>query len=170
VGAVGLGVNEIEVCEAAMQCGRFDCFLLAGRYTLLEQRALDAFMPSCARHGATVIIGGAYNSGILATGTRHRGIMHFNYAAASDAIVERVRRLEQVCDEYGVTLAAAALQFPLAHPLVSSVIPGIGTAQRVAETIRLFREHIPPAFWDELKARDLLRADAPTPERTASKR
>jgi D-threo-aldose 1-dehydrogenase len=170
VGAIGLGVNEFEVCEAAMQCGRFDCFLLAGRYTLLEQRALDTFMPSCARHGATVIVGGAYNSGILATGTRGGGAMYFNYAPAPDAIVERVQRIEQVCDAHGVTLAAAALQFPLAHPLVSSVIPGIGSAPRVDQTLQLFRERIPSAFWEALKARKLLREDAPTPDLTASGR
>jgi D-threo-aldose 1-dehydrogenase len=163
VGAIGLGVNEYEVCQEAMQWGRFDCFLLAGRYTLLEQQSLDAFMPACASHGATVIIGGAYNSGILATGTRGSGTRYFNYAPAPDAIVERVARIESVCDEFGVTLAAAALQFPLAHPLVASVIPGVATVQQFEQTMRVFSESIPEAFWHTLKARGLLRTDAPVP-------
>jgi D-threo-aldose 1-dehydrogenase len=163
IGAIGLGVNEWQVCEAAMEYGRFDCFLLAGRYTLLEQSSLDSFMPKCEHHGATLVIGGAYNSGILATGTRRGGVLHYNYAPASEAIVERVRRIEAVCDTHGVTLAAAALQFPLAHPLVSSVIPGLGSARRVTQTMALFDEPIAPAFWHELKQRELLRADAPIP-------
>jgi D-threo-aldose 1-dehydrogenase len=163
IGAIGLGVNEWEVCEAAMEHGRFDCFLLAGRYTLLEQSSLDTFMPKCERHGATLIIGGAYNSGILATGTRRGGVPHYNYAPASEAIIQRVRRIEVVCEAHGVTLAAAALQFPLAHPLVSSVIPGLGSPSRVAQTMALFDEPIPPAFWHDLKAQELLRDDAPTP-------
>ena len=161
VGAIGLGVNEWEVCEQAMERGRFDCFLLAGRYTLLEQTALDTFMLKCARHGATVVIGGAYNSGILAAGTRRGGVLHYNYAPAPDSVVDRVRRIESVCDTYGVTLAAAALQFPLAHPLVSSVIPGLGSAKRVAQTVALFKEPIPSSFWHELQRQGLLRADAP---------
>lgn len=163
VGAIGLGVNEWEVCEAAMEHGRFDCFLLAGRYTLLEQSSLDSFIPKCEKHGATLVIGGAYNSGILATGTRTSSVPYYNYAPASEAIIERVRRIEAVCEAYGVTLAAAALQFPLAHPIVSSVIPGLGSARRVAQTMNLFDEPIEPAFWQELKKQKLLREDAPTP-------
>jgi D-threo-aldose 1-dehydrogenase len=163
VRAIGLGVNEWEVCEAAMEHGRFDCFLLAGRYTLLEQSALDSFIPKCARHGATLVVGGAYNSGILATGTRRESTLHYNYAPAPAAIVERVRRIETVCDAYDVTLAAAALQFPLAHPVVASVIPGLGSERRVAQTMELFHEAVPLAFWQELKRQGLLREDAPTP-------
>jgi D-threo-aldose 1-dehydrogenase len=165
VRAIGLGVNEWEVCEEAMKHGRFDCFLLAGRYTLLEQSALDTFMPTCARHGATLVIGGAFNSGILASGTRGDGVLRYDYAPAPKAIVERVRRIESVCDKYDVTLAAAALQFPLAHALVSSVIPGLGSPQQVAQTVGLFREPIPSAFWHELRRQGLLRLDAPI-ERT----
>ena len=164
IGAIGLGVNEFEVCQEAMQWGRFDCFLLAGRYTLLEQKALDTFLPLCSSHGATLIVGGAYNSGILATGTRGGGPVYYNYASAPDPIVEHVRQIESVCDQFGVTLAAAALQFPLAHPLVSSVIPGIPSAQRFQQTLRWFGETLPEAFWHALKARGLLRSDAPTPD------
>jgi D-threo-aldose 1-dehydrogenase len=163
VRAIGLGVNEWEVCEAAMEHGRFDCFLLAGRYTLLEQGALESFIPKCERHGATLVVGGAYNSGILATGTRHAATLNYNYSPASSVVIERVRRIESVCDAYGVTLAAAALQFPLAHPVVSSVIPGLGSAGRVAQTMALFNEPIPPAFWHALKSQGLVREDAPIP-------
>lgn len=163
VRAIGLGVNECDACEAAMEHGRFDCFLLAGRYTLLEQGALESLLPKCERHGATLIVGGAYNSGILATGTRRGGVLHYNYAPAPDAVVERVRRIETVCDTYGVTLAAAALQFPLAHRSVSSVIPGLSSAYQVSETMGLYREAIPEAFWRALKKQGLVREDAPTP-------
>ena len=164
IGAIGLGVNEFEVCQEAMQWGRFDCFLLAGRYTLLEQKALDTFLPVCSNHGATLIVGGAYNSGILATGTRGAGPVYYNYAPAPDSIVEHVGQIESVCDQFGVTLAAAALQFPLAHPLVSSVIPGVPSAQRFQQTLRWFGETLPEAFWHTLKARGLLRSDSPTPD------
>jgi D-threo-aldose 1-dehydrogenase len=163
IGAIGLGVNEWEVCEEAMGHGRFDCFLLAGRYTLLEQHALERFMPKCAAHGASLVIGGAYNSGILATGTRGGGPLHFNYLPAPEAIIQRVGRIEAVCDTFGVTLAAAALQFPLAHPLVASVIPGLNSPQRVSETLALAQQVIPAAFWQELRRQGLLDPRAPVP-------
>jgi D-threo-aldose 1-dehydrogenase len=163
VRALGLGVNECDACEAAMEFGRFDCFLLAGRYTLLEQGALASLLPKCEWHGATLIVGGAYNSGILATGTRRGGVLRYNYEPASDSVIERVRRIEAVCETYGVTLAAAALQFPLAHRSVSSVIPGLASADQVQETMGLYRETISGAFWRELKTQGLIRVDAPTP-------
>jgi len=161
--AIGLGVNEWQVCEAAMQHGDYDCFLLAGRYTLLEQTALDSFLPKCAAAGATLIVGGAYNSGILARGTRHAGTHYYNYEAAPAAVVDRVSRIEAVCDAHSVSLAAAALQFPLAHPLVSSVIPGLDNPPRVKQTLALYNESIPPAFWSDLQGAGLVRADAPVP-------
>lgn len=163
IAAIGLGVNEWEVCAQAMSIGQFDCFLLAGRYTLLEQEPLHAFLPQCQRHGASIILGGAYNSGILATGTRRGGAVYYNYEPAPAAIVERVAGIEAVCDAHGVTLAAAALQFPLAHPVVASVIPGMGSARRVEQTIAYWRESIPAAFWQQLKDEGLLDRDAPTP-------
>jgi D-threo-aldose 1-dehydrogenase len=162
--AIGLGVNEWQVCEAAMEHGDYDCFLLAGRYTLLEQTALDSFLPKCVAAGATLIAGGAYNSGILARGTRHGGAHYYNYEPAPAEIVARVRRIEAVCEAHTVTLAAAALQFPLAHPLVSCVIPGLGNPRRVKQTLSLYNEHIPPGFWSDLQDAGLVRADAPVPE------
>jgi D-threo-aldose 1-dehydrogenase len=164
ISAIGLGVNEWQVCAEAMAIGQWDCFLLAGRYTLLEQEPLHGFLPKCHVHGAKIILGGAYNSGILATGTRKGGVMNYNYEPAPAVIVERVARIEAVCDQYGVTLAAAALQFPLAHPVVQSVIPGIGDPRRVHQTQRLMEQFIPPAFWAQLVSDGLLDADAPVPE------
>lgn len=163
IAAIGLGVNEWEVCAQAMNIGQFDCFLLAGRYTLLEQEPLHAFLPQCQQHGASIVLGGAYNSGILATGTRRGGAVYYNYESAPATIVERVAGIEAVCDAHGVTLAAAALQFPLAHPVVASVIPGMGSARRVEQTIAYWRESIPAAFWQQLKDEGLLDHDAPTP-------
>jgi D-threo-aldose 1-dehydrogenase len=162
IGAFGLGVNEWQVCMQAMQHADLDAILLAGRYTLLEQEALDIFLPACVKRDIAVVIGGAYNSGILATGTR-RGTAHYDYAPAPTPIVERVAQIEDVCGQHGVTLAAAALQFPLAHPSVVSVIPGIGNPERVRQTLAIYQEAIPGDFWAELQAEGLLRADAPVP-------
>ncbi len=163
IGAFGLGVNEWQVCETALDHGDYDCFLLAGRYTLLEQEALGTFIPRCARRGVTLIVGGAYNSGILATGTRRTETPYYNYEPAPAKVVERVRRVETICDEHSVTLAAAALQFPLAHSVVASVIPGLGDPGRIAQTMDLYRETIPASFWSDLKTAGLIRPDAPTP-------
>ncbi len=161
--AVGLGVNETEVCERAMNIGQFDCFLLAGRYSLLEQTPLISMLPKCIEHGASVILGGPYNSGILATGVNGNSIPSYNYAPAPQHIIERVAKIEGICNEYQVTLAAAALQFPLGHPAVASVIPGLGSAKRVKKTVELFYEKIPPEFWQTLKDEQLLAQAAPLP-------
>lgn len=163
VSEIGLGVNEWEICAEAMKIGRWDCFLLAGRYTLLEQEPLETFLPQCEAHGAEIILGGAYNSGILATGTRRGGDMPYNYAPAPKGVVARVARIEDICDAHGVTLAAAALQFPLAHPAVRCVIPGLGDPRRVIQTMDLAAEMIPSAFWAALRAEALLDPRAPVP-------
>jgi D-threo-aldose 1-dehydrogenase len=164
VGVIGLGVNEWEICEAALAEGEFDCFLLAGRYTLLEQSALDRFLPLCAARGVSLILGGPFNSGILAAGVKGAGPFHYNYEAAPPQIVARVARIEQLCDDFGVALAAAALQFPLAHPQISAVIPGMadpGQARQAAEWLRV---NIPAAFWQALRDADLLHPAAPLPK------
>jgi D-threo-aldose 1-dehydrogenase len=163
VSAIGLGVNEYEVCEAALEYGDWDCFLLAGRYTLLEQEALDSFLPKCVDRKCSIVIGGAYNSGILATGVRGKGPWYYNYAEAPAAIVDRVAKIEATCEEFGILLPAAALQFPLAHPAVVSVIPGIGKVSRIVQTLELFQSEIPAEFWSVLKAQGLLRTDAAIP-------
>ncbi len=163
VKAIGLGVNEYEVCEQALRYGDYDCFLLAGRFTLLEQACLRHFLPLCQRRGVSLLIGGVYNSGILATGTRTAQAACYNYAPAPPDILARVARIEAVCEDYGVTLAAAALQFPLAHPSVSSVIPGLHSPAQVDQTLQLLHESIPADFWRTLKAQGLLQSDAPVP-------
>lgn len=164
ISAIGLGVNEWEICETVMAFGQFDCFLLAGRYTLLEQLALDSFLPKCLEHGASVILGGAYNSGILATGTQGAIVGNYNYEPAPKHIIDKVKRIEAIADDHNVTLAAAALQFPLAHDAVASVIPGLGKPSRVKRTLDLFQELIPQQFWDDLRSADLLAQAAPTPQ------
>nr|WP_245405652.1 aldo/keto reductase [Sphingobium sp. Sx8-8] len=161
--AFGLGVNEIAVCQDAMREAHLDVILLAGRYTLLEQEALDSLLPSCAAAGTSVVVGGPYNSGILATGTRTGSQALYDYQPAPAAVIERVRRIEAVADRYDVTLAAAALQFVLAHPQIASVIPGLESAARVEQTVNLYREVIARDFWAELRHQGLLRSDAPIP-------
>lgn len=161
VKAIGAGVNEWEVCETLAKAGDFDLFLLAGRYTLLEQDALQSFLPLCLARGIGIVVGGPFNSGILATGPRPGAF--YNYDPAPRHILERVARIEAVCRGQGVPLAAAALTFPLAHPAVVSVIPGGQTPGEVRENAARLAHSIPGALWDELKREGLLRADAPTP-------
>lgn len=165
--AIGVGVNEVAVCLELMRSARIDLILLAGRYTLLEQTPLDELFPLCRRNGVQIVIGGPYNSGILATGTRRGASLHYNYGAAPQEVATRVRELETVCDRYNVPLAAAALQFPLAHPQVVSIIPGLESSEHVAETIRLYDTRIPPEFWDALRSAGHLRTDAPVPGASA---
>lgn len=161
--AFGLGVNETAVCLEAMAHSHLDVILLAGRYTLLEQGALDALLPACIQAGTSIVVGGPYNSGILATGTRHAGTLHYDYGIAPPSIVERVRRIEAICERHAVPLAAAALQFPLAHPQVASVIPGLVNRHQVDRTLSLYKIRIPQPFWQDLQSTGLLHGDAPTP-------
>ena len=161
IAAIGGGVNEWQACEALLREGDFDCFLLAGRYTLIEQEALDSFLPTCVARDIGIILGGPYNSGILATGAVEGA--RFNYEPAPPHIMERVRRIESVCGRHGVTLAAAALQFVLAHPAVKTIIPGAMAEQEVRQNVALLEEPIPPALWADLKGASLLRDDAPVP-------
>ena len=163
VGAIGLGVNEWQVCEEALAAGDFDMMLLAGRYTLLEQEALDSFLPLCAARDVQVVIGGPYNSGILAHGVKGPGPFHYEYQPASPETVARVAAIEALCDDHHVPLAAAALQFPLAHPQVASVIPGMNSAARVKQAVGQVDHPIPAAFWADMRSADLIRPDAPTP-------
>lgn len=161
--AVGLGVNESEICERVMDIGKFDCFLLAGRYSLLEQAPLKTFLPKCEAHGASIILGGPYNSGILATGVKGSDTPFYNYEPAPQHIIDKVAKIEAVCEAFGVSLPAAALQFPLGHSAVASVIPGLGSAERVHKTIALFNEEIPQSFWHALINLNLIDNAAPLP-------
>ncbi len=163
IAGFGLGVNEWEVCLEAMASTDLDVILLASRYTLLEQEALAQFLPACVARGTSVVIGGVYNSGILATGTQGVEMPLYDYAPAPAAVLEQVRRLENICDAFNVPLAAAALQFPLAHPAVVSVIPGLGSVVEVTKTIDLYNTQIPPDFWVRLREAQLLDPGAPLP-------
>lgn len=161
VKAIGVGVNEWEVCHEALKRRDFDCFLLAGRYTLLEQEALNGFLPLCEERGVAVAVGGGFNSGILATGARPGA--KYNYSPAPEAIMARVARIEQVCARFAVPLPAAALQFVVAHPAIPTFIAGTRTAEQLKQNLDWFSVPIPRDFWAELKRQGLLREDAPTP-------
>jgi D-threo-aldose 1-dehydrogenase len=150
--AFGAGVNLAER-------GDFDLFLLAGRYTLLEQEALTSFLPLAQRRGIGIVIGGAYNSGILASGAKPGAF--YNYDPAPPSILERVAKLEAVCRHHGVKLVEAALRFPLMHPAVVSVIPGAAKPEEIALNMRTLQATIPPALWADLKREGLMRDDAP---------
>ena len=144
-----------------MERNDFDCFLLAGRYTLLEQEALDKFLPLCEERGAAVVVGGGFNSGILATGAIDGA--KYNYAPAPAEILQKVSQIEAVCKEYDVPLPAAALQFVVAHPAIPSFIAGTRTTDQLNQNLAWFSHPIPAEFWQTLKAKGLLRDDAPTP-------
>lgn len=155
--AIGLGVNEREVCIAAMEHGHWDTFLLAGRYTLHEQQPIHDLLPACEKAGTGIILGGPFNSGILAGGDT------WNYAQAPQQVVNKVKRISDVCDAYEVPLAAAALQFPLGSPLVASVIPGPRTAEETKQVIEWFKMSISPSLWSDLQSEGLLDPEAPVP-------
>ena len=157
VSAIGLGVNEKEVLIDALGFGDWDAFLLAGRYTLLEQGPLDDLIPMCVQRGTSLVIGGPLNSGILA------GRDTWNYDTAPPDVVARVRKLADVCKAHGVPLAAAALQFPLAHPVVAAVIPGPRSAAEFTQNLQLFTMKIPHSLWSDLRSQGLLHPDAPVP-------
>jgi D-threo-aldose 1-dehydrogenase len=161
VKAIGVGVNEWQVCHEALRQRDFDCFLLAGRYSLLEQGALESFLPLCVERGVSVVIGGGFNSGILATGAVEGA--RYNYGPAPPEIMDRVRAIETVCRDFGVPLQAAAMQFVVAHPAIASLVVGARSAQQLKQSIGWFDTSIPPPLWSELKSRGFLRDDAPTP-------
>ena len=163
ISGFGMGVNEIQACLEVMAHARLDVILLAGRYTLLEQNALDEFFPRCTEAGTAIVVGGPYNSGILAVGTQSGAPLYYDYEPAPAAVIEKVRKIEAVCERHGVPLAAAALQFPLAHSIVASVIPGLDSPQRVEQTVSLYHHKIPAALWQDLRRENLIRVDAPIP-------
>lgn len=158
--AFGGGINEWQVAQTLAERGDFDLFLLAGRYTLLEQEALTSFLPLCQKRGIGIVLGGPYNSGILATGPKPGA--YYNYSEAPKDILERVAGIEAVCKRHGVRLIEAALQFPLLHPSVVSVIPGGQRPSEVESNRALLDAKPPAALWADLKKEGLMRADAPT--------
>lgn len=159
--AIGGGINEWEVCQTLTERGDFDLFLLAGRYTLLEQEALTSFLPLCQKRGIGIIIGGPYNSGILASGPKPGAF--YNYSEAPQEILDRVGRIQAVCRRHNVPMVEAALQFPLLHDVVVSVIPGGQAVREVQQNAANLSAKIPVQLWRDLKAEGLVREDAPTP-------
>jgi D-threo-aldose 1-dehydrogenase len=157
VQAIGIGVNEREVLLEALEWGKWDAFLLAGRYTLLEQAPLDDLLPKCLETGTSIVVGGPLNSGILA------GRDTWNYNTAPPEIVTRVNAIRAVCDNLRVPIAAAALQFPLAHPAVAAVIPGPRNEEEFHANLNLLRYPIPAQLWADLRDAALLHPEAPTP-------
>jgi len=157
--AFGAGVNEWQPCQWLAERGDFDLFLLAGRYTLLEQEALDSFLPLAERKGIGIVIGGPYNSGVLATGARPGAF--YNYDPAPDWVLDKVGRIEAVCARHGVRLVDAAFRFPLLHPAVVSVIPGGQGRAEMESNLAAAAARVPAALWADLKAKGLMRADAP---------
>jgi D-threo-aldose 1-dehydrogenase len=160
-GAIGLGVNETEsVLDAAKEFS-LDCALIAGRYTLLNHAPLRDAFPELQRKNIPVIAAGVFNSGILATGTRETGPA-YDYQIAPPEIIERVRRIEEICDRHHVALPAAAVQFACAHPAVSAVLLGADKPADVEQNMAAISIRVPEAFWTELKSRRLIPTDAPT--------
>lgn len=156
--AIGLGVNEQEVCLQAMEHGHWDAFLLAGRYTLLEQAPLEQLFPACAEAGTSIILGGPFNSGILVGGET------WNYAKAPPEVVEKVRQINRICQSHGVPLPAAALRFPLGSSQVASVIPGPRSRNDMRQILDWFQLDIPSSLWSDLQAAGLLAENAPLPD------
>jgi D-threo-aldose 1-dehydrogenase len=157
--AFGAGVNEWQSCQWMAERGDFDLFLLAGRYTLLEQEALQSFLPLCVERGIGIVVGGPYNSGVLATGPKPGAF--YNYDPAPQEILDRVAKIEAACKRHDVRMVDAAFQFPLRHPAVVSVIPGGQGTAEMASNVLAAKAEIPQALWAELKAEGLMRADAP---------
>ena len=145
ISAIGLGVNEIEICELAMEYGLFDVILLAGRHTLLERTGALSFFDRCAQEATDIVIGGPFNSGMLVGGAT------YNYRAIPEDMAIRLKVLKHYCNEQNVEIGAAALQFPLRHSSVKSVIPGPKTPQELAQIMSWYNAHIPESFWSGLE-------------------
>jgi D-threo-aldose 1-dehydrogenase len=165
--AIGLGVNEVQVCLDFLKEAELDCILLAGRYTLVDHTGLAQLLPICEQRGIRVAIGGVFNSGILATGVKNfvgkNDKLLFNYDSAPALWVERVAAIEAVCDDFNVPLRAAALQFPLAHPSVDTVLLGAQQMAHWLDALAMMQFDIPAAFWAKLKADGLIPAHAHLP-------
>ena len=158
--AVGAGMNQAEMLARFAREAKFDCFLLAGRYTLLDQVGLQDLLPLCVERGIAIVAGGVFNSGILAD---PRPGSHYNYQTAPEVLVQRAARIKAVCDRHGVSQKAAAIQFPLGHPAVQTVLTGCRAVDELNENVDAFRTPIPDEVWQDLKAEGLLSAEVPVP-------
>jgi D-threo-aldose 1-dehydrogenase len=158
--AIGAGMNQAPMLARLVQACDLDILLVAGRYTLLDQVAMDELLPLCEQRTVSIVVGGVFNSGILidpAPGVR------YNYVPAEPAVIARAQRIKSVCDRYDVPLPAAALQFPLAHPRVCTVLLGVRAIDELEKNVRWLDVSIPDELWADLKSEGLLRDDAPTP-------
>jgi D-threo-aldose 1-dehydrogenase len=154
VGAIGAGMNQWEMLQGLAVHGNFDCFLLAGRYTLLDRSAEASLLPMCERRSISIIAGGVYNSGILAD---PRVGAKYNYEAAPSALVAEAQRLEGICKAHGVPLKAAAIQFPFTHPAVSAVLTGARSEDELRDNVAMFETSLPPGLWSALRPATPLR-------------
>ncbi|WP_423069093.1 aldo/keto reductase [Devosia sp. CN2-171] len=161
VRAIGAGVNEWQIIDELMNHAQFDVFLLANRYTLLDQGVIDTLFPRILRERVSIVAGAPLNSGILATGPIPTAM--YDYAQASDEMIEKTRRIKELTDKHGTTLIRAALNLPLGHPAVTSIIPGFSNPAEFADNLAGYHEAIPDALWRDLKAAGLLHPKAPPP-------
>ena len=155
--AFGLGVNEWQICNEIMDEFDVDCFLLAGRFTLLEQAPLDVFLPRCVEKNVSIIVGGPYNSRLLANAERRRAT--YDYKPVDDARWEKAQKIRAVCESHNIDLRAAALQYPLMHPAIAAVIPGVWKMQELTTNIEMLATEIPPSLWSDLESEGLVRFD-----------
>jgi D-threo-aldose 1-dehydrogenase len=160
VKAIGFGINEADTCVKFAKAGDFDVAMMAGRYTLLEQSGLEEFLPLAQSKNIGVMLAGVFNSGILATGTAPGAT--FDYAVASDAVVEKARKIEAICKAHKTTIRQAAMQFSMAHPAVVSIVLGAVAPEQVKENVQDATVNIPASLWTDLKSAGVLPADAPT--------
>jgi len=157
ISAIGFGVNEWEVLMEAFKIGDWDQFLLAGRYTLLEQTSLSPFLETCLERKSTVVIGGPFNSGVLVGGDT------WNYAKAPEEIIKKVGIIKSVCADHNVDMPAAALRFPLTHPAIASVVPGPRTPKEINQILDWWSQSIPDQLWDDMAEKGLFAAGTPLP-------
>ena len=155
----GAGINDMEMMPLFLEHFELDFFMVAMPYTLLNQEPLKEIFPECEKRGIGIIIGSPYASGILATGSSEES--KYGYTKVSGEIRKKVQSIEKICEAHQIPIKAAALQFPLAHPLVSSVIPGALSTAQLLDNIEMLKRPIPPDFWVELKQTGLLHPEAP---------
>jgi D-threo-aldose 1-dehydrogenase len=163
---IGVAVSHWQTCVAVLREADLDCLLLAGRYTLLDQSALSELLPLCEKRGVRVALGGAFNSGILATGVARAAQqpLRFNYEDAPPELIARAAVIETVCERHSVPLRAAALQFPLAHPAIDVVLAGVKSIAHWQDALTKMQHPIPPEFWQALRSERLIADAAPVPD------
>ena len=160
ISAISIGINEFEMAERFLKEVDVDCVMLAGRYTLLEQNSLNTFLPLCEKHKVDILLAAPFNSGILAGNENN---LNWNYAKASKELIDKVHSLKKICGNYNIPLAAAAIQFPLAHPVVKTVVTGAVNVKELEDNVSYLDVKIPNDFWQELKTLDLIAKESPVP-------